>query len=227
MHYTIEGDDYALLKINLEGETVYAETGSVVLIDGTVEVSTTAYDGIAKGILRKVFAGESTFLLKLSGLGEVWLSPSLPGEIAAVHLKGDCLVVQDYAYLAHTGELKFSFEHKGLKSLFGTELVWLKVCGEGTLWVSGYGHLKWIELKPTQRLDPMHFVVFPECKYELESITKGLKDGLLDGEVSFIKFKEPTTVLIQSRIVPPLAQVVSRFTPQKALKNILFKRKPF
>jgi uncharacterized protein (AIM24 family) len=73
----------------------------------------------------------------------------------------------------------------------------------------------------------MHFVVFPECKYELESITKGLKDGLLDGEVDFIKFKEPTKVLIQSRIVPPLAQVVSRFTPQKALKNILFKRKPF
>jgi uncharacterized protein (TIGR00266 family) len=227
MHYTIEGDNYALLKINLDGETVYAETGSVVLIDGTVEVSTTSYDGIVKGILRKIFAGESIFLLKLSGLGEVWLSPPLPGEIAAVHLKGDCFVVQDYAYLAHAGKLKFSFEHKGLKSLLSTELVWLKVCGEGTLWVSGYGHLRWIEVKPNQKLDPMHFVVFPECEYELEGITEGFKNNLLDGEADFIKFEKPTKVLIQSRIVPPLAQAVSRFTPQKAFKNLLFKRKPF
>ena len=227
MRYTIEGDDYALLKINLEGETVYAETGSVVLIDETVEVSITSYDGILKGLMRKFLSGEGVFLTKLSGRGEVWLSPSLPGEIAAIKLSGNCFIVQDYSYLAHSGKLKFSFEHKGLKSLLGTELVWLKVCGEGTLWVSGYGHLRWIEVKPNQKLDPMHFVVFPECGYELEGITEGFKNNLLDGEADFIKFEKTTKVLIQSRIVPPLAQVVSRFTPQKALKNLLFKRKPF
>jgi len=227
MRYTIEGDDYALLKINLEGETIYAETGSVVLIDETVKVSITSYDGIWKGLMRKFLSGESIFLTKLEGKGEVWLSPPLPGEIEAINLNGDCVIVQDYAYLAHSGKISFSFEHKGLKSLLGTELVWLKVCGKGTLWVSGYGHLRWVEIKPTQRLDPMHFVVFPECKYELESITKSLKDSLLDSEVDFIKFEKPTKVLIQSRIVPPLAQVVSRFTPQKALKNLIFKRKPF
>jgi uncharacterized protein (TIGR00266 family) len=227
MRYEIEGGDFAILKVLLEEERLYAESGSVVLIDDGVRVSITSYDGVLKGLMRKFLAGESIFLTQLEGKGEVWLSPPLPGEIAAAEIGGDCFIVQDYAYLAHAGELSFSFEHRGLKSLLGTELVWLKICGEGTLWVSGYGHLRWIEVKPNQKLDPMHFVLFPACEYEMESITEGFKNSLLDGEVDFLRFKKPTKVLIQTRIVPPLARVVSRFTPQKALKNLLFKRKPF
>ncbi|NPB05728.1 MAG: AIM24 family protein [Aquificae bacterium] len=226
MLFSVEGSEYAVLRVRLEDETLFAQTGSLVLIDASLRVEVTSYENLLKRALRKLFTGESLFLLKVSGRGEVWLAPPLPGSVEALELRDDCFVLQDHAYLAHFGDLTFSVEHKGLKSLLGTELVWLKVCGRGTLWVSGYGHLFWTRVGPDRLLDPLHFVAFRLAPYELEGPTEGLKNGLFDGELDFIRFREPTEVLVQSRIVPPLAKVVSRFTPQKAVKSFLLKRRP-
>ncbi len=227
MQFSVDGRDYALLKVHLQEETLYAESGAIVLIDKSLKVKTTSYGGVLKSLLRKLFAGESIFLLQIEGTGEVWLAPPLPGEIEAVQLNNECYIVQDYAYLAHTGDLKFSFVHNGLKSFLGTKLIWLKICGTGTLWVSGYGSLEWVEVNPNQMLDPLHFVTFRETEFQLKSVTKGFKNSLFDGEVDFLNFKEPTKVLLQSRVIPPLAEVVTRYTPQKAVKNLLLKRRPF
>ncbi len=135
-------------------------------------------------------------------------------------MKGDCWTFQDYSYLAHHGDVKLDLAWKGKKGLYFGDLVWLKACGEGGVWVSGYGYLKWVEVEDEIVIDNMHFVALPEsAEWEVEKFGD-LKSFLLGGEGYVVKVKGPTRVLVQTRILPPLAAALYRFMPNKLLDLI-------
>ena len=56
---------YSLLKINLNGQEIMTETGSMVYKDASVNIETSAKGGVL-GVLKRAVVGESLFMNKLT-----------------------------------------------------------------------------------------------------------------------------------------------------------------
>ena len=201
---------YSVLKVSLRpGEEVTAEAGSFLLYRGDVEVATST-GGVLHALLRSTLAGESFFMntLRARGSAEVWLAPSLPGDIAYIPLQGTAWLVQDSSYLAHHGDVKVSVAWRGLSGLLAEgQLVWLKVEGSGGVWVNSYGGMEQLSLAPgeTAVIDNFHFVAMPEGTRWRARRFGGWKSFLLGGEGIVFEAEGPTTILLQTRTLPPLA----------------------
>ncbi|MEB3851986.1 MAG: TIGR00266 family protein [Desulfurococcales archaeon] len=222
MEWSVEkGPAYSVLKVRLSpGESVRAEPGAMMLMRGPLRVETKS-GGILKGLLRSLAGGESFFMntYRAEGPAEVWFVPPVPGDIEAIELRGDEWVVQDTSYLAHHGDIDVSVKWRGLKGLFAEgELVWLSVKGTGTVWVNAYGAIDKVDVPAGERLivDNLHLVAMPaSARYR---ITKagGLKTFIFGGEGLVVEIEGPTRVLVQTRVLPPFAQLLARFLPSRS-----------
>lgn len=208
---------YTILKIRLEpGEEVTAEPGAMMLVKGEVSVRTSS-GGLLRGLARRLMGGESIFLNTYRAVtpSEVWLVPPLPGDIEAVDVNGEW-VVQDASYLAHYGSIEVSVAWRGLRGLIAEgELVWLKVKGRGVLWVSSYGAVERLEVGAGEKVlvDNAHFVAMPAgTSYKVRKMG-GLKTFVLGGEGFVLEVRGPTTLLLQTRTLPPLAEALARYLP--------------
>ncbi len=213
---------YSVLKVKLNpGEKVSAEPGAMMLIKGDIKVETKS-GGFFKGLARKLLAGESFFLNHYyagSGGGEIWFAPGVPGDIEAIKLTGDAWIIQDTSYLAHYGDIDVSIAWRGLKGLLAEgELIWVKAAGNGILWVNSYGGIEKITLSvgETIVIDNMHFVALPaHMRYEIIKIG-GLKTFIFGGEGLAVKVYGPGEVLVQTRVLPPLARMLAKFMPRRS-----------
>jgi uncharacterized protein (TIGR00266 family) len=220
LRYVIEGRPaYSILKVWLEpGESITVEPGSYMLHRGEVEVSTET-GGIGGAIARRLFGGESVFLntFRARGRGaEVWVAPGTPGDIGVLELNGS-LYIQDTSYLAHVGDVKLTVGWRGLKGLIAEgELVWLKAEGRGLVFVNAYGGLELLELGLGEKvtIDNMHFVAMDSTvKWDVRRLG-GLKTLAFGGEGLVIEVTGPGRVFVQTRVLPPLAQLLSKFMPR-------------
>ncbi|RLF04384.1 MAG: TIGR00266 family protein [Thermoprotei archaeon] len=210
------GPAYTLLKVWLEpGEAVVAEPGAMVLYRGDVEIRTSS-GGVLQGLLRAVAASEHFFLntYVARSRAELWFAPEMPGDISYIPLKGGSWVVQDTSYLAHHGDVSVSIAWRGLKGLLAEgELIWLKVSGHGGVWVSSYGALDKVELGPGERavIDNFHFVAMPASVRWRVRKFGGWKSFFFGGEGLVFEVEGPATVLLQTRVLPPLARELRKY----------------
>ena len=209
---------YSILKVKLNpGERVYAEPGAMVFMSSGIEVETKARGGVLKSLLRSMLAGESFFINTFHARepGEVWFAPSLPGDIHYVEIHGDRgLVVQDTSYLAHHGEIDLTVTWRGLRGLLAEgELVWLKLVGEGGAWITSYGGIEELELKPGERviIDNFHFVAMDDGMNWNVRKFGGIKSFLFGGEGFVVEVEGPGRVYIQTRSLPPFAQILAKY----------------
>ena len=76
--------------------------------------------GVLKSLTRSVLGGESffinTFTAKLSG--EVTIAPALPGDIIALELGGQPLLIQSGSFLGATLEVEVGTKWGGGKTFF-------------------------------------------------------------------------------------------------------------
>ncbi len=207
------GHTYPALHIALEpGEEVVAEPGAFLLMRGPLEIKTSSL-GIGKGILRSLFGAESFFLnsYRATGQGELWLAPPAPGDIYYLPLGGNGYFVQDTAYLAHHGDVEVGVGWRGFKGLLNEgELVWLKVRGRGGVWVCAFGALEEVRLLAGEKMvvDNFHFVAMDEgARYEVRTFG-GLKSFLLGGEGLVAEVHGPAHLLVQTRHLASLAEVL-------------------
>ncbi len=208
---------YSILKIQLDpGEEITAEAGAMVLMRGDIEIKTHTAGGIAKAFLRALGATETFFVntYRAKSSAELWFAPALPGDIHAIELKGDEWVVQDTSYLAHYGDIELSIAWRGFKGFLAEgELVWLKVKGHGIVWVESYGAIDRIDLRPGEKtiIDNFHFVAMPaNTRYRVRKFG-GWKSFLFGGEGIIVEVEGPTTIYVQSRILPPFAHILRKY----------------
>lgn len=222
MRWSVEQrPSYSILKVQLEpGESVTSEAGAFLLGMGNVRVDTHT-GGVVQGILRRVVGGESVWLNTYKaegGPGEVWLAPSLPGDIEAISLNGDSWVIQDMSYLAHYGDVELTVAWRGFKGLLAEgDLVWLKAKGRGVVWVNAYGGIERVTIPPGARvvIDNFHFVAMPErVNYRITRIG-GLKTMILGGEGVGVEIVGPAEVLVQTRTLPEFIRLLMRFLPKQ------------
>ena len=113
---------YSVLKVKLNpNEKIVTEPGAMVTTIGDIKVQTKMEGGVFKALKRKFLGSESAFMnTYIAGPngGEVWLAPSVPGDIKYVELKNQSISVQDMAYLAHHGDVTVDVAFRGFFAFF-------------------------------------------------------------------------------------------------------------
>ncbi len=206
MKYEVKyGPAYALGIISLEaGEKIQAETGAMVSMSDSIKIDTGMRGGVLGGLKRSILGGESFFLntFEAEQRGEVTLAPALPGDIMALDLAGQTLLIQSGSFLAATPDIEIDTKWGGAKTFFSREgLFMLKCTGSGTLFVSSYGGIHLVELEPGQRyiVDTGHMVAFDDSvTYDVGRVGSW-KSTLLGGEGLVCKLTGPGRFYLQTR----------------------------
>jgi len=213
---------YSVLKVKLNpNEKIVTEPGAMVTTIGDIKVQTKMEGGVFKALKRKFLGSESAFMnTYIAGPngGEVWLAPSVPGDIKYVELKNQSISVQDMAYLAHHGDVTVDVAFRGFRGVLAEgEVFWLKISGTGGVWICGYGGIDEITLAPGQKvvIDNFHSIAIEETvKWSIKKFG-GWKTFLLGGEGLVIEAQGPGKVYVQSRVLPELARLLTKFLPKK------------
>jgi len=206
---------YSILKVRLSpGESVTAEPGAFIAGFGEYDVKTHT-GGVLEGLTRALLGGENIFLNTFisKSESELWFAPGLPGDISYQEIDGS-LIIQDFSYLAHHGDVKVTVEWRGFKGLLAEgELVWLKAEGRGGVWINAYGGIETIELRRGERMyvDNFHFVAMePSVKYKIRKFG-GWKSFILGGEGIITELMGPGKVYVQTRSLPPFMNFIRKF----------------
>jgi len=213
---------YSVLKVKLNPNVkIVTEPGAMVTTIGDIKVQTKMEGGVFKALKRKFLGSESAFMnTYIAGPngGEVWLAPSVPGDIKYVELKNQSISVQDMAYLAHHGDVTVDVAFRGFRGVLAEgEVFWLKISGTGGVWICGYGGIDEITLAPGQKvvIDNFHSIAIEETvKWSIKKFG-GWKTFLLGGEGLVIEAQGPGKIYVQSRVLPELARLLTKFLPKK------------
>jgi uncharacterized protein (TIGR00266 family) len=202
---------YSLLKVKLnEGEEIVAEPGAMVMMRGDIAVDTGMKGDFLSSLLRSVFGGEALFLntFRAGTEAEIWLAPAAPGDIHYLPLRGNGYILQDTAYLAHHGDVSLDVAWRGFRGwLTEGELIWLRVRGQGGVWVTAFGGIEQVEIsaRETVIVDNFHFVAMDEgANYRIRTFG-GLKSFLLGGEGLVAEIYGPARLWLQTRHIVSLA----------------------
>ncbi len=206
MNYEVKyGPAYALGIVSLEaGEKIQAETGAMVSMSDTIKIETGMKGGLLSGLKRSVLGGESFFLntFEAEQAGEVTIAPALPGDVMALELTGQALLIQSGSFLAATPEIDIDTKWGGGRTFFSREGLFLLRCtGTGTIFLSSYGAIHLVELDAGQRyvVDTGHMVAFDDTvTYDVGRVGSW-KSTLLGGEGLVCKLTGPGRFYLQTR----------------------------
>ena len=196
---------YALARIRMNSrEQIQAETGAMVSMSNSITMETSTRGGIFGGLRRSVLGGESFFVNTFTAeqAGEVTVAPSLPGDIEALELQGETLMVQSGSFLAATMSIEVDSQWGGARSFFSKEGLFLLRCsGRGLLFLSSYGAIHRIDLDRGERytVDNGHMVAFDESISYDVGRSGGWKTTVLGGEGLVCKLEGPGRFYMQTR----------------------------
>lgn len=217
--------DSAIAHIVLgSGEEIIAEAGSMIAMSGNIQASTTLRQGKGGGVLgglKRMVGGESLFLSVFRALGtsgEVYLAPTLLGDILHYPLKNTGLVVQATSYLASSSDVNIDLGFQGFKSFFsGENIFWLDISGTGDVLLSSFGGIYEIRVDGEYILDTGHIVAFE--KSLTFDITKppgsSWISSWLSGEGLVCRFKGVGSLYCQTHNAPAFGQLVGSQLPAK------------
>ena len=139
------------------------------------------------GAIKRVLSGESFFLNHYTAPsegGEVWLAPTLPGDMLVHELSGDKIIVQSGSYVASAEKIDVNFNWQGFKSfLSGESIFWLSISGQGTVLLNSFGVIYPVEVNGEYIVDTVHIVAFQETlNFTISKAGKSWLSSFLGGE---------------------------------------------
>jgi uncharacterized protein (TIGR00266 family) len=202
---------YAMALVHLTPkDTILAEGGAMVSMDGHVQMTTSAgkagdsvLGGLVKGI-KRLAAGESFFQNRFTspgGPGRLWLAPVHVGDIVVHDLRGTGLILQSSAFLCSDESITTDAKWGGGRAFFGGEaLVMLKAQGTGSIAFNSFGGIRAVDVTDGFTVDTGHIVAFEDTlEFELGRIGSGFMSLLLSGEGLVCRFRGRGRLWIQSR----------------------------
>jgi uncharacterized protein (TIGR00266 family) len=220
--YQIHGEEMQFVEIELDPyETVIAESGSFMMMDQDIELSTIFGDGSHqeenKGLWGKVMSagkrlitGESLFMTAFTHAGtgkrKVSFAAPYPGKIIALdltELEGKVVCQKDAFLCAAKGvSVGIEFSQKLGRGFFGGEgFIMQKLEGDGLAFVHAGGHVveKELQIGEVMRVDTGCLVGFTRyVNYDIEMI-KGVRNMIFGGEgLFYARLEGPGKVWIQT-----------------------------
>jgi len=243
--FEIIGAEMQCVEIELDPqETVIAEPGAFMYMDGGIEMTTIFGDGSKQNnsILDKLFGagkrlltGESMFMTAYThtsfGKARVAFASPYPGKIIPLDLSqyGGKIICQKDAFLcaAKGVAVGIEFQRKLGTGLFGGEgFIMQKLEGDGMAFCHAGGHIVKKTVKPgeTLRVDTGCIVAYTkDIDYDIQYVG-GVKNMIFGGEgVFFATLKGPGEVWLQTLPISRLASRVLAFSrgPRKEEGSIL------
>lgn len=218
--YRIIGSEMQFVEVELDpGETVFAEAGSMMMMDQSIQMETIFGDGSEqnKGFVGKLFgagkrllSGESLFMTAFTNRGSgkecVSFASPYPGRILPmdlVELNGKLICQKDAFLCAAKGvSVGIEFQRKLGAGFFGGEgFIMQKIEGDGLAFVHAGGAIHERVLGPGEmiRVDTGCLVAMTQdVDYDIEFV-KGVKTVIFGGEgLFFATLRGPGRVWIQS-----------------------------
>lgn len=239
--YRIIGEEMQCVEIELDPlETVIAEAGSLMMMDGSIQMKTVFGDG-SKGdqsFLGKMFSagkrvltGESLFMTAYTNNGatkdHVTFAAPYPGKVIALDVAelGGKVICQKDAFLcaAQGTAIGIEFQKRIGVGLFGGEgFIMQKIEGDGLAFVHAGGTVIERELKPGEllKVDTGCIVAFTkDIDYDIEFVG-GIKNTFFGGEGLFFgALRGPGKVWIQSLPFSRLADRIISSAPKMGGKR--------
>ncbi|MBL7815511.1 MAG: TIGR00266 family protein [Saprospiraceae bacterium] len=227
--YKIYGEEIQCVEVELDPqETAIAESGSFMMMDEAIEMSTIFGDGTGqdKGFMGKLFSagkrlltGESLFMTAFTNQGRgkarVTFAAPYPGKIIALDLSyyGGKIIAQKDSFLAAAKGVSvgIEFQRKLGTGLFGGEgFIMQKLEGDGMAFVHSGGFVVERELKAGEmlRVDTGCIVAFTQqVDYDIQFV-KGVRNVIFGGEgLFYATLRGPGKVWIQTI---PISRLASR-----------------
>ena len=234
--YFLKGEEMQMVEIELDPqETVIAESGSFMYMDGAIDMQTIFGDGsnansgfLGKlmGAGKRLLVGESLFMTAFTNQGQgkqrVAFAAPYAGKIVPLNLAqlGGKIICQKDAFLcaAKGVSVGIEFQRKLGTGLFGGEgFIMEKLEGDGMAFVHAGGYVHERQLAPgeTLRIDTGCIVGFTGgVDYDIQFV-KGVKNAIFGGEgLFFAALRGPGTVWLQSLPVSRLASRILSYAPQ-------------
>ncbi|MCY9592777.1 TIGR00266 family protein [Paenibacillus chitinolyticus] len=229
--YVIHGNEMQYVEIELDPqESVVAEAGSMMMMEGNIGMETIFGDGSGsggRGLMgklmgagKRLLTGESLFMTVYTNNGRgkehVTFAAPYPGKIIPMdlHALGGKLICQKDSFLCAAKGVSIGIElqRKLGAGFFGGEgFVMQKLEGDGLGFVHACGSILERELQPGEvlRVDTGCFVAMtPDVQYDIEFV-KGIKTAVFGGEgLFFVTLRGPGKVWLQSLPFSRLAERV-------------------
>lgn len=208
----------AVARVQLElGETFTAETGSMIAMSGGVQIETSSkprgQGGLLSG-LKRMLAGENFFLnhYKATASGqEVFLAPTLIGDVEAVHLAGRKLHVQAGGWLGSSDgvSLETSYQGFGVGMLGGEGFFWVTCGGGGTVLLASFGAIYKVEVDGEYTVDTGHVVAYEDgLQLKVGKANPSLLGSIFGGEGLVCRFSGKGTLWCQSHNAPAFGAAI-------------------
>ena len=227
--YKLYGEEMQYVEIELDnGETVLAESGSFMMMQEGIKMSTIFGDGSTQGggIMGKIFTagkrlltGESLFMTGFTNensyKSKVSFAAPYPGKIIPLDLStlGGKIICQKDSFLcaAKGVQIGIEFQRKLGTGLFGGEgFIMQKLEGDGMAFMHAGGHVLERELEVGEKLliDTGCIVAFTSrVQYDIEFV-KGIRNVLFGGEgLFYAALRGPGKVWLQTL---PISRLASR-----------------
>jgi uncharacterized protein (TIGR00266 family) len=213
--FQVVGNVDPFLHVSMtRGESIYAERGAMVTMDGTLELKGEVRGGIMRALARRLASGESFFqqsVVATNGDGDVLLSPNMPGDVMILDCGSKQYRLNDGAFLAAESTVEIKTTTQGIsQGLFGGTGGWfiMESAGRGKLAISGFGALFAIDVNPTTGtiVDNSHVVAWDSTlQYNITASTTGrgffsnIMNSMTSGEGLVNRFSGTGQVIIASR----------------------------
>lgn len=198
----------SVAKVNMDaGEVLTAEGGSMIAMTNDMAIETTTHKKGKKGImkgLKRMISGEGFFINHFtagSAGGEVYLAPTLPGDMFVQELDGESLIITGGGYMAsETGiEIDLKWGGFGKAMLGGENLFWVNANGSGKVLVNAYGEIYPVEIDGEYIVDTGHIVAYqPSLNMKITKAGSSWMSSMLGGEGFVARFSGKGTLWCQS-----------------------------
>lgn len=200
---------FANIRVKLEaGDEIIAEADAMASMSSTIEMSTKWSGGFVKGVLKRVFGGESMFVntFTTQSSGELVLTQPFPGDIQCIELNGNTMFLQPGAFIACEPGVKLGLGWAGIKMFIAREgLFRLKVSGTGRIWFGAYGGIFEKEIDSEYVVDSGHLVAYEPTVGVQIGMAGGIFSSFFSGEGLITRVYGPGKIYMQSRSFGGLA----------------------
>ncbi|OYP35208.1 TIGR00266 family protein [Rhodopirellula sp. MGV] len=200
---------FANLYVRLEpGEQIIAEADAMASMDGSIEMSTKWSGGVAQGVLKRAFGGESMFVNTFTSStgGELVLTQPFPGDMHCIELNGNTMFLQPGAFIACEPSVKLGLGWAGIRMMIAREgLFRLKVSGVGKVWFGAYGGIFEREVSDEYIVDTGHLVAYEPTVGIQVGMAGGIFSSFFSGEGLITRVNGPGKIYMQSRSFDGLA----------------------
>jgi uncharacterized protein (TIGR00266 family) len=235
--YQIYGEELQFVEIELDPqETAIAESGSFLMMDNGIEMTTIFGDGSSQqggGLLgklmqagKRLLIGESLFMSAFTNAGhskkKVSFAAPYSGKIIPIDLtryQGKIIAQKDAFLCAAKGvSVGIEFQRRLGTGIFGGEgFIMEKLEGDGLCFMHAGGYVMEKELQPGEilKVDTGCVVAYTSgIDFDIEFI-KGIRNWMFGGEgLYFAKLTGPGKVWIQSLPISRLAGRIYQYAPQ-------------